>query len=96
MNLCMNSRCMNSRFARATNSHSSKNHLSRTNIEKYPEMREIELPARRVEKLFFDTPCGKFDFPHAWQKACAQNRAFHTSYQKVLYDTCLVTYYVVK
>ena len=28
----------------------------------------------------FNTPCGKFDFPHAWQKACAQNRTSHTSY----------------
>ena len=34
----------------------------------------------RDKNLLFNTPCGKFDFPHAWQKACAQNRTSHTSY----------------
>ena len=24
------------------------------------------------KNYIFDTPCGKFDFPHSWQKACAQ------------------------
>ena len=34
----------------------------------------------QVNNDLFNTPCGKFDFPHAWQKACAQNRTSHTSY----------------
>ena len=42
---------------------------------------------KEFRKYFFDTPCGKFVFPHAQQKTYAQNLTFHTSYQKVLYNT---------